>query len=159
MRSLKIFLLLALFSGLTLFSEIASAQKAPDFAISESQRLSDFKGQVIYLDFWASWCKPCRKSFPWMNHIQEKYAELGFKVITINLDKKSDLMNKFLQKYPANFVIVTDPQSNIAEQYQIQSMPSSYIIDSNGEIKFSHRGFFEKKRDQYQQQIESLLLN
>ncbi len=158
MKSLLTILIVT--TGLAFTAEQVSAETAPDFTLSESpgeQQLSDLKGQVIYLDFWASWCVPCRKSFPWMNSIQEKYADRGFKVITVNLDKEPKLIAAFLKKYPAKFTIVRDAKGVIADQYQLQSMPSSYIIDASGEIIFSHTGFFEKKKVQYQQEIESLL--
>jgi len=156
MKLLNIFFILVI----SLSSSVVDAKSAPDFTISTPhgiQKLSDLKGQVIYLDFWASWCKPCRKSFPWMNHIQQLYKNRGFIVITVNLDKDSTLMEKFLLKYPANFLVVQDPKATIADLYQLQSMPSSYIIDSEGNIAFSHIGFFEKKQLQYEEEIESLL--
>ena len=138
----------------------AIADKAANFPIKNLPgitQLGDLKGQVVYLDFWASWCKPCRKSFPWMNAIEEKFKHRGFKVISINLDKDSLLMDNFLIKYPAMFLVIQDPKATIADLYQIQSMPSSYIIDAEGYVAFSHVGFFEKKQLQYEKEIESLL--
>ncbi len=146
---------------LLLLTSFSKAQTAPDFIVTIEPKLhlSDLKGDVIYLDFWASWCKPCRRSFPWMNRMQNKYADKGFKVITVNLDKKPDLMKQFLKKYPAEFIVVKDPQAEIADAYQIQSMPSSYLINRQGEIVISHVGFFEKKMPQYEKEIQSLILN
>jgi thiol-disulfide isomerase/thioredoxin len=141
-------------------SKTASADTAPNFPIKNIAgvtQLNDLKGQVIYLDFWASWCKPCRKSFPWMNSIQQKYSNRGFKLITINLDKDPALMNQFLEKYPAEFNLEIDPKGKIADLYKLQSMPNSFIIDTEGNIAFTHIGFFEKKQRQYEKEIESLL--
>ena len=121
------------------------------------QLVSEHKGDVIYLDFWASWCGPCRKSFPWMNDIQAKYQGQGFTIISINLDANRALADKFLQEISANFAVVYDPKGKIAKHFNIQGMPSSILIGRDGLIKKSHAGFFNKKIPQYQQEIEELL--
>jgi thiol-disulfide isomerase/thioredoxin len=133
---------------------------APDFAISHDQlpnKLSAIKGQVVYLDFWASWCKPCRKSFPWMNQMQQKYAEQGLQIIAINLDTEKQLAKAFLDKVPAHIPIIYDPEGNIASDYKLLGMPSSYLIDKNGIIRFSHQGFFTRSEPLYEQELVLLL--
>ena len=134
---------------------------APEFAISNVQlpnKLSDLKGQVVYLDFWASWCKPCRKSFPWMNQMQQKYAAQGLQIIAVNLDTEEALAKAFLDKVPAEIPIIYDPEGNIASDYQLLGMPSSYLIDKNGKIRFAHKGFFTRTQPLYEQEL-ILLLN
>lgn len=121
------------------------------------QTLSEHQGEVIYLDFWASWCGPCRKSFPWMNKIQKQYQQQGFSVISINLDADKSLATKFLLQTPADFTVIYDPKGKIAKHFKIQGMPSSLLIGRDGQIKASHTGFFTKKIPQYQQEIEALL--
>ena len=89
-----------------------AAQKAPDFSLKgdkETVTLSKYKNQVVYLDFWASWCKPCRKSFGFMNNMQERYAKKGLKIIAINLDEDRSAAASFLKNHPANFTIAYDP--------------------------------------------------
>ncbi len=143
-----------------LISSIALAQPAPDFKLDNpalAQKLSDLKGKVIYLDFWASWCAPCRKSFPWLNQIQAQYKDKGFTVIAVNVDVEKALATEFLAQIPANFPIVYDPEGNIANAYQLVGMPSSFIINKQGEIAVAHVGFHSKKIQQYQQEIEHLL--
>jgi thiol-disulfide isomerase/thioredoxin len=146
----------------TVFFSIASAEytTAPNFSI-EHENLPDslvkLKGQVVYLDFWASWCKPCRKSFPWMNRMQGKYAEQGLQIIAINLDFESDLAQTFLDKIPADIPIIYDPEGKIASDYKLVGMPSSYLIDKKGRIRVAHKGFFENKASQYEQELKSLL--
>ena len=81
--------------------------------------LENFKGKVVYLDFWASWCTPCRKSFPWMNSLVTRYPAEKFKLITINLDAESDAMHQFLSKVPADFDIYHDPNGAIAEKFKL----------------------------------------
>ncbi len=146
--------------SLSLISQVSAATPAPDFALKHAQlpaKLSDLKGQVIYLDFWASWCKPCRQSFPWMNQMQQTYADKGLQVLTINLDTESELAQQFLAQIPANFPIVYDPEGNIAEQYALVGMPSSYLIDADGIIRYRHKGFFTQQTPRYEQEIQQLL--
>lgn len=119
--------------------------------------LSNYKGKIVYLDFWASWCIPCRKSFPWMNKIQEQYEDQEFKIVTINLDKEKDLALDFLKSYPANFEIFYDPKGIIAKKYAIKGMPSSILFDKKGKIVSVHTGFFSKKVTHYEQEIEQLV--
>ena len=115
-------MLIILISFTPLSLSFAQEITAPDFAISNAQlpnKLSDLAGQVVYLDFWASWCKPCRKSFPWMNQMQHKYAGKGLQIIAINLDTESSLAMNFLDKVPAQIPIIYDPEGNIASDYQL----------------------------------------
>ncbi|MFT6899336.1 MAG: thiol-disulfide isomerase/thioredoxin [Paraglaciecola sp.] len=150
--------LLTLFLLLTSLSSVASP--APDFTLpldGQAVQLSELKGHVVYVDFWASWCKPCRKSFPWMNQISQQYADQGLVVVAVNLDADAELAARFLQKVPADFPITYDPQGELAEQYQIIGMPSSYFIDKKGEIRFTHKGFFSAQQAHYEQQLITLL--
>lgn len=119
--------------------------------------LSKEKGNVIYLDFWASWCVPCRKSFPWMNKVSEKFKSQGFSVISVNLDANHNLAEKFLEENPANFSVIYDPKGSIARHFKIKGMPSSMIIGRDGEIKQKHTGFFTNKIPEYEYEIEHLL--
>ncbi|MBU3006243.1 TlpA disulfide reductase family protein [Paraglaciecola arctica] len=138
----------------------AQQKLAPDFVISNAElpsKLSELKGQVVYLDFWASWCKPCRKSFPWMNQMQQKYADRGLQVIAINLDTDAALAKLFLEKVPTQIPIVYDPEGNIASDYQLLGMPSSYLVDKKGNIRFSHKGFFSRNKPLYEQELVLLL--
>ena len=119
--------------------------------------LASHKGKVVYLDFWASWCKPCRASFPWMNGLLNKYPADKFTVITINLDADASEMQRFLDKIPARFDIYHDASGGIAEKFQLEAMPTSYLIDSNGEVVSTHIGFYTSKTDEYEREIEELL--
>lgn len=149
---LLLILLLSLFiSSYSQAFETVSSRQALE------QSLIKHKGEVVYLDFWASWCGPCRKSFPWMNDIQKQYQQQGFTVISVNLDADRALATKFLVETPANFTVIYDPKGKIAKHFKIQGMPSSMLIGRDGEIKTRHTGFFTNKIPQYQQEIEALL--
>jgi thiol-disulfide isomerase/thioredoxin len=119
--------------------------------------LKHHQGKVVYLDFWASWCKPCQKSFPWMNSLLEKYPAEAFTVVTVNLDAEPEAMHHFLSKIEAKFDIYHDPSGRIAEQFEIEGMPTSYLIDASGKVVSKHIGFYTSKVDRYEREIEELL--
>ena len=119
--------------------------------------LKSHLGKVVYLDFWASWCKPCQRSFPWMNALLSKYPAESFTVITVNLDAESEAMHQFLDKVPADFDIYHDPSGRIAEQFKIEGMPTSYLIDSSGKVVKKHIGFYTRHIEKYEREIEELL--
>jgi thiol-disulfide isomerase/thioredoxin len=142
-----------------LFLSAAQAQSAGEIsAKTQLDRLiAQHRGEVIYVDFWASWCGPCRKSFPWMNKMQREHQSKGFTVVSINLDAEQALAKEFLQDNSANFAVVYDPKGDLARFFKIQGMPSSLIINKEGEIKYAHSGFFTAKVSQYEQEIQQLL--
>ena len=139
---------------------LRATEQAPTFEIptaTGTTTLNDLHGQVVYLDFWASWCKPCLQSFPWMNAMQERYAAQGFKVIAVNVDKERGLADEFLRKVPANFTIVYDPEGKLASRYQLIGMPSTFLITRDGSIHQRHVGFLLSKRKDYEAEIRQLL--
>lgn len=125
--------------------------------ITLEQTLAEHQGQVIYLDFWASWCGPCRKSFPWMNQMQQKYRAQGLVIISVNLDANKALAQTFLSKNAANFPVIYDPDGDIAQHFEIKGMPSSLLIDRHGQIQQAHSGFFTNKIKLYETQLTALL--
>lgn len=144
-------------------TSVSHANTAENFTLADYRSpekrysLSDFEGKVVYLDFWATWCKPCRASFPWMNEMQAKYEAQGFEVVSINLDQEPLSIATFLNRYPANFKILLDPIGEVASDYELLGMPSSYLIDKDGVLRHTHTGFFNKSKPQYEQEIVSLL--
>lgn len=149
-------------TGLLLFllAGPACAGEAADFSIPDGQfkgHLSDLKNHVVYLDFWASWCSPCRRSFPWMNALQKKYADQGLVIVAVNVDREQELADEFLKQVPAEFQIVFDEKGEIARAYEVVGMPSSYFIDRAGNIRFAHTGFYQNKEDKYEEELKILL--
>jgi cytochrome c biogenesis protein CcmG/thiol:disulfide interchange protein DsbE len=124
---------------------------------ADALNLSDYQGKVVVLDFWASWCVPCRRSFPWMNEMQEKYREEGLVVIAVNLDNQASDAEAFLQKYPAKFSIHYDHERQLARQYAVEAMPSSFLIGRDGTVKERHLGFKVAKTDEYEAAIVAAL--
>ena len=124
---------------------------------AESLQLDDYAGKVVVLDFWASWCVPCRRSFPWMNEMQQKYADRGLIIIGVNLDNDAADAASFLQEYPAQFRIAYDTDKTLAREYGVQAMPSSFMIGRDGKVVDSHLGFKVKQQDEYEAAIVEAL--
>jgi len=120
--------------------------------------LDALKGKVVYLDFWASWCKPCVKSFPWMKKMKSKYMDQGFEVLAVNLDSEKKLGENFAKKMQVNFLIGFDPQGETAARYQLRGMPSSFLIGRDGKIYATHIGFRDEDKPKIEQAIKQLLM-
>jgi len=156
---LKKLLLSIFFTANVLLVQNAYAS-APNITLKfadTTQHLSDFKGKLVYLDFWASWCIPCRKSFSWMNKMHEKYKSKGLEIIAINLDKDSKLVSQFLKKYPVLFKVAYDSSGNTAEQFHVKGMPTSFLISREGELISVHMGFRKKDMAKLENFIQSNL--
>ena len=137
---------------------LEAAKAAPEFvlpgqAANSQVQLSDYKGKLVYLDFWASWCRPCKQSFPWMNAMQSKYAAQGLQVIAVNLDVENADALQFLKSVPANFTIAYDPKGKTAQQFEIKGMPTSILIGRDGKVLSQHAGFFEASKQKIEQAI------
>ncbi|MBV1921120.1 MAG: TlpA family protein disulfide reductase [Pseudomonadales bacterium] len=147
--------------GIMTRSLVAAAliQMSAGIAIAgEPLDLAKYKGkQAVYLDFWASWCVPCRESFPWLNNIHSQYGAKGLKVIAINLDAEISEAKKFLKDYPAEFDVVFDPEGAFATRFNLQGMPSAVLIGRDGEIFSEHVGFTEGRAEHYEEAIRKVL--
>ena len=124
---------------------------------SETFDPGQYAGKVVVLDFWASWCVPCRRSFPWLNAMHDKYAEQGLVIVGINLDMERGDAAKFLEEYPAEFAIVYDENKELARQFDVVAMPSSYVIGRDGQLAAKHMGFKVKQQDEYEALIVGAL--
>jgi cytochrome c biogenesis protein CcmG, thiol:disulfide interchange protein DsbE len=135
-------------------------ESAPAFELpgnSGSVSLSSLKGKVVYIDFWASWCGPCKQSFPWLNEMQSKYGAKGFQVVGINVDAKTTDAKTFLTEVPAQFTVAFDDKGATPKQYGIKGMPSSVLIDGNGKVISQHTGFRDADKAQLEQSIQKAL--
>ena len=124
---------------------------------AETFDLQRYAGKVVVLDFWASWCEPCRRSFPWLNAMHGKYGDDGLVVIGVNLDMERADAQRFLEEYPADFAIVYDENQVLARQYEVVAMPSSYVIGRDGQLAARHMGFKVKQQDEYEALIVAAL--
>lgn len=152
----RIALLLALCTG----AAQAEYPQLPEFSLptqSGQVTQASYENRVVYVDFWASWCKPCKQSFPFLNDLQQRYRKNGLVVLAINLDKDPEQARQFLQHIPAHFTVAFDQQGVTAQSFHVQGMPSSYLIDRKGNIRARHIGFREEDKDKLEQAVASLL--
>ena len=108
---------------------------------ASSVHLTDLRGKVVYLDFWASWCGPCKQSFPWMNELQSRYGKQGLAVLAVDVDVHSDDARAFLAELPPRFRVAFDTQGVTPRQYAIRGMPTSVLIGPDGKVLLVHNGF------------------
>lgn len=136
----------------------AAVLAAPIPARAESRpELGEITGQVVWVDFWASWCAPCRRSFPWMNEMLARYGGRGLQVIGVNVDKERALADEFLSETPALFDLRFDPDGSLAEAFGVQAMPSSFLLDANGNVIAKHYGFRSADTPEYEAAIVAAL--
>ena len=119
--------------------------------------LGDHKGKVVYLDFWASWCEPCKRSFPWMAAMHDRYEDEGLVIIAVNVDSDHQKAERFVATHAPDFRIVFDPDGTLAKAYQIEGMPSSFVYDRHGNLRGNHVGFRERDTGELEALIVTLL--
>lgn len=119
--------------------------------------LANLKGKVVYLDFWASWCGPCKQSFPFMNELQSRYGAEGLEVVAVNLDARRSDAEKFLAEVPAGFTVAFDATGDSARRFEVRSMPSSVLIGRDGKVVGAHKGFKAGDRKELEDRIAQLV--
>ena len=136
-------LLLALLAGAAIAT--GPAPSAPDFALPSRDggevRLSELKGQVVMINFWATWCGPCRQEMPLLQQIHAKYEPLGFTMLGINVEPDSAAAQVWLKGMPVSFPILFDRKSEVSASFGVEAMPSSVLIDREGRVRHIHRGY------------------
>lgn len=118
--------------------------------------LTRYKGKLVYVDFWASWCGPCRASFPFMNDLVKKYGD-QLAVVSVNLDEERQDANDFLEEIPADFSVIYDPEGGLAKQYGVRGMPNSFLFDRSGKLVSRHDGFTVKDPQHIRELIDNTL--
>jgi cytochrome c biogenesis protein CcmG/thiol:disulfide interchange protein DsbE len=135
-------------------------QAAPQVELAGSgaaHSLGELQGRVVYLDFWASWCAPCRQSFPWMNEMQKKYGSRGLQVLGINLDTQRADADRFLSQLPAQFALAFDAKGESAKRFGVKGMPTSVLIGKDGKVLFVHQGFRVEDRAELEEKLTAAL--
>lgn len=131
-------------------SAVGVGEPAPEFQLASEQHpsaaLADFSGKVVLVNFWASWCGPCREEMPELKKMRSALADLGFEVVGINIDKERSNAVAFMQRYAINFPVLFDPKQEIIARYEAKAMPISYLIDRDGTIRRIFYGYSEQKR-------------
>ena len=119
--------------------------------------LAKLRGGVVYVDFWASWCGPCKRSFPWMNELSRKYASKELQIVAVNVDKKRDDADRFLKASPAEFTVIYDAAGTSPAAWQVKSMPSSYLVDASGRIAWVESGFKDDRKAEVEARIRDAI--
>lgn len=123
----------------------------------EAVSLSSLRGQVVLINFWATWCGPCRKEMPLLEQLQKKYAPLGFTMLGINVEEDTRLMDAFLKDVPVSFPVLLDPVNGVSKLYNLSAMPSTVIVDRKGNVRFIHQGYTPGDESKYQDLIRQLI--
>jgi peroxiredoxin len=153
--------LTALLITLPLAAAVDTNSPAPDFTLNAQTgkpvELTQFKGQVVMLNFWASWCGPCRQEMPLLDSIYKKYGKLGFTMIGVNVEPDSKAANDWLKQTPVTFPILYDTDSKVSKLYGVSGMPSTVIVDRKGTVRMIHHGYKPGDEEEYLSSIRSLM--
>jgi peroxiredoxin len=134
---------------------------APAFTLNalsgQPGALSQYKGQVVMVNFWATWCGPCQQEMPLLDQMYKKYKPAGFTLIGVNVDKEAPPVKELLARKPVSFPVLLDPANQVSKAYHVDEMPSSVIIDRKGDIRYIHRGYRPGDENEYQDRIRQLI--
>lgn len=139
----------------------ADSGAAPDFTLKSRDgsniKLSELRGQVVMVNFWASWCGPCRQEMPLLEQLYQRYQPMGFTLLGVNVEEDSSAADKVLKDIPVSFPILYDSKNSVSESYQVRAMPSTFLIDRDGNVRYLHKGYQPGYEEDYQQQIRELV--
>jgi cytochrome c biogenesis protein CcmG, thiol:disulfide interchange protein DsbE len=137
---------------------LALTSLAPQADAQSSQfNIADYKGKVVYLDFWASWCGPCKQSFTYMAGLKQQYGAKGLAVVTVNMDKSPAQAAAFMKKVGVTLPVTYDSNGTVAKRYGVKTMPTSFVIDRTGKMRFTHQGFYPAKTSEYSTQVAQIV--
>ena len=161
LKRFSMVLCVLLFSSFAQAKDVPLSGMAPDFSLPSNQgkplKLSDFRGDVVMLNFWASWCGPCRQEMPILDDLQNRFKKVGFTVLGVNIDEDVSDAKSLLKEISVSFPVVFDSKSKVSETYQLDSMPTTVMIDRKGNRRFLHRGYKPGFEVDYEKQIRLLL--
>jgi peroxiredoxin len=163
MKAINRFFLLCVL-GLLVISVVKAEMidsPAPDFTLKsrtgENIKLSELRGEVVMINFWASWCAPCRQEMPLLEVLYEKYGDLGFVLLGINVEEDSTKADELLKEIPVTFPVLYDNKNEVTKLYNVVAMPSTVIIDRDGKMRFLHRGYLPGYEEEYAKQVKALI--
>ena len=154
-------LVLCVFAATSLASGRLEGQAAPDFALKsstgENMRLSEYRGDVVMVNFWATWCGPCRQEMPLLDELYNRYQRVGFNLLGVNIDDDSRRAMQMVEELGVDFPVLFDARKEVSKLYDVDAMPVTVIIDRQGTVRYVHQGYKPGYEDMYLDQIRSLL--
>ena len=163
MNKLKKILLVLTFFVLLIPTGYADNIKgaAPDFTLKsrsgENIKLSELRGEVVMINFWASWCAPCRQEMPLLEELYKKYSDLGFTLLAVNVEEDSSKADILLKDIPVTFPVLYDNTNKVTKLYKVVAMPSTIIVDRDGNMRYLHRGYLPGYEEEYRKQVSELI--
>ncbi len=159
------FWIATLMTGLALLQPLQAAQsmggEAPDFTlksnVGENLRLNEYRGEVVMINFWASWCGPCRQEMPLLEELYAQYSPLGFTILGVNVEEDASKAKDLLKEIPVSFPILFDTASEVSKRYDVVAMPTTVLVDRDGNVRYVHHGYKPGYEQEYQQQVRSLI--
>jgi len=134
---------------------------APDFTLKSNSgtnlKLSELRGEVVLINFWASWCGPCRQEMPVLSELQNKYKDLGFTVLGVNVEEDSAPARKLLRELPVSFPVLFDTSNTVSRAYNVVAMPSTVLVDRDGNVRYRHNGYQAGAETEYLEKVRSLV--
>src|SRR5210317_2070481 len=134
---------------------------APNFTLKsmtgKNMKLSEMTGNVVLINFWASWCGPCREEMPLLNALHKKYEPLGFSVLGINVEENVDAARGFMKDFPVDFPVLLDNTNQVSQRYQVIAMPTTVVVDRDGNIRYLHQGYKSGDEAKYQKMVKTLV--
>ena len=154
-------LIFGMFAAVTLASSGMEGQQAPDFALKsstgENMRLSEYRGDVVMINFWATWCGPCRQEMPLLDDLYARYQRVGFNLLGVNIDDDSSRAMKMVNELGVNFPVLFDARKEVSRLYEVEAMPVTVLVDREGTVRHVHHGYKPGYEQKYLDQIRSLL--
>jgi peroxiredoxin len=156
-------LLIAVIGMLTPLAVSAAevGKPAPDFTLKslsgENLKLSEMTGNVVLINFWASWCGPCREETPLLNALHSKYEPLGFTVLGVNVEEDVNGAKGFLKNFPVDFPVLLDNTNKVSKQYKVIAMPTTVVVDRDGNMRYLHQGYKSGDEEKYRQMVKKLV--
>ena len=160
-KNILLGLMFSVIAATSLASSGLTGQQAPDFALKSSTgdnlRLSEFRGDVVLINFWATWCGPCRQEMPLLDELYQRYERVGFSLLGVNIDDDSRKAMSMISDLGVNFPVLFDNSKEVSKLYQVDAMPVTIIVDRDGTVRYVHQGYKPGYEDKYLDEIRSLL--
>ncbi len=160
-KNLTFGLLLSVFAATALASSGLEGRSAPDFALKsstgENLRLSEYRGEVVMVNFWATWCGPCRQEMPLLDELYQRYERVGFNLLGVNIDDDSRKAMQMIEELGVNFPVLFDSRKEVSKLYEVEAMPVTVLIDREGNVRYVHHGYKPGYEEKYLDQVRSLL--